>query len=248
MVERGIDVSWNCPSGMAVNTLDEELLLAMKASGCYSVSLAIESGNQDVLKRLMRKPVNLKKVGPLTRMIRDIGIEVRGFFILGFPGETKSNMRETIDLARSLELDWAYFFIFSPLPHTAIYRSCIEKGYLKKGQFDPMLSFHQPMVRTPDFSPDDVAEIREEAILDVCFENNANLRKHDPRRAIESFRHVARSYPNFDFAAYYLGEAYLKAGQPDEALECWRRTLEINPRHDRAIARLNEFGRAKKAG
>lgn len=241
IIERKLDITWTCPSGMAVNALDQDILQKMKASGCYSVSLAIESGNQDVVTRIMRKPVDLKKVPPLVQTIRELDMEVRGFFILGYPGETKENMRETIDFARSLDLDWAHFFIFSPLPGTDIYETCIEKGYMKVEDFDPLRSFHQPVIHTPEFDHAYLQDIREEAIIDVNFENNCNLRKYNVDKAIASFSSVINLYPHFDFAHYYLGEAYLKKGMKDAAKQCFERVLEITPSHPKARTKLAEL-------
>ena len=241
MVERKFNILWHAPSGIAVYTLDEEIIENMAASGCYSITLAIESGNQEVLSKLMHKPVNLKKIPALVKVIRKNGIDVRAFFMLGFPGETKENMRKTIDFARGLELDWAYFSIFSPLPKTEMYKVCLEKGYIKEGDFDPIRSFHRSIVRTPEFTPEDLQQIREEGIIDICFRNNVNLKKYDVDKAIENFSSVVCRYPHFDFANFYLAEAYMKKGEKEKAAGYYRKTLEANPTHQEAIARLKAF-------
>jgi len=243
--ERKYDLAWNVPSGMAAYTLDDEILERMAASGCYSVSLAIESGNQEVIHKLMNKPVNLKKIPGLVRRIRELGMDARGFFILGYPDETRENIRETVDFARGIELDWAYFFIASPLPNTVMWRTCVEKKYIRPEDFDPVRSFHKSIIRTPEFDPEYLAGVREEAIVDVNFRNNANLRKHNIDKAIESFKDVVAKYPHFDFANFYLGEAYLKKGERSLAAESYRNTLKANPGHAEAKKRLEELeGRA----
>lgn len=243
MIARRFNISWTVPSGMAVHTLDKELLSKMKESGCYSISLAIENGDQEILTQIMRKPVNLKKIPPLIKTIRELDMEVKGFFILGYPGETKHTMESTVNLARELELDWALFFIFSPLPGTEIYETCISKGYMKADDFDPLRSFYQPVIKTPEFDQDYLNELRERTILDVNFENNANLRKYNIDRAISSFQNVVNLYPHFDFANFYLGEAYYKKGLIGDAISCYRKTLELNPKYKEASKRLVELGK-----
>jgi len=242
MVERNFNIKWQVPSGIAVYTLNEEILSKMRASGCYSISLAIESGNQEVVSKLMNKPVNLKIVPNLVKGIRENGIDVRGFFIIGYPDETKANIRQTIDFARELELDWAYFSIASPLPYTEMYNTCIEKGYIKKEDFDSVRSFHRSIIRTPEFDPEYLENIREEAIVDVCFHNNPNLLKYNVDKAIEDFKDVLSRYPHFDFANYCLGEAYIKKGERNNAINAYRNTLMINPSYKMAIERLGELG------
>ncbi|OGV48057.1 MAG: hypothetical protein A2X49_02055 [Lentisphaerae bacterium GWF2_52_8] len=245
IISRKIDIAWNVPSGMAVYSLDEELLERMRASGCYSISLAIESGNQEVLTKLMNKPVNLKKVPGLVKNIRAAGMDARGFFILGYPDETRENIRQTIDFARSLELDWAYFFIASPLPHTQMWDTCIKKGYIREEDFDPVRSFYKSIIHTPEFDSEYLAQIREEAIVDVNFRNNANLHSYDINKAIASFADVVMKYPHFDFANFYLGEAYRKKGDLAKAEEAYRATLRANPCHAEALNRITELGGGK---
>ena len=242
MVNRGFNIKWHVPSGIAVNTLSEEILEKMKASGCYSVTLAIESGNQKVLSRLMKKPVNLKIVPGLVKTIRKIGIEVRGFFILGYPDETKETIKQTIEFAKQLELDWAYINVATPLPNTKMYETCIEKGYIRADDFDPIRSFHKPIIRTPEFSPEYIKEVCEEAIIDVCFKYNPNLLKYDINKAITDFKEVVKRYPHFDFANFYLGEAYLKKGKKAKAINAYKNTLSTNPSYQMAAERLKEFG------
>lgn len=241
MTERKFDVKWHVPSGMAAYTMSDELIRKMKASGCNAVTIAIESGNQYVLDKLMRKPLRLKTIPSLVKNIRKHGIDIRAFFLLGFPGETQDNMRDTLEYARSLELDWCIFSVTSPLPGTKIYDICVEKGYIDLENYDLMTSFHKCIITTPEFDPEFVHEFREEAIIDVCFRNNPNLLKYDIDKAITNFKDVVSNYPHFDFANFYLGEAYLKKGNREAAIESYEKTIKITPDHKEAKTRLSEL-------
>ncbi len=241
MIERGFNIKWHVPSGIAVYTLNEEILGKMKASGCYSVTMAIESGNQEVVAKLMNKPVKLKLVPGLVKKIREAGLDVRGFFIIGYPDETRQTIQQTIDFAREIELDWSYFSIASPLPNTDMYRLCIKKGYIKEGDFDPLRSFHRSIIHTPEFDPEYLYQVREEAIIDTCFRNNPNLHKYNIDKAIADFSDVVERYPHFDFANFYLGEAYRKKGDQAKALQSYKNTLAANPAHELARTRLGEL-------
>ena len=59
-------------------------------------------------------------------------MNVTGFFVLGFPGETRTTVEDTIRYAKSLDLDGAYFSIATPYPGSELYDQCISKGYIKK--------------------------------------------------------------------------------------------------------------------
>lgn len=206
LIERNYGITWVVPSGMAVYSLDDELLEKMVQSGCYSVSLAIENGNQDIVTKIMHKPVRLEKVPPMVKKIRSLGMDVRGFFILGYPGECKADIENTIKFAGDLQLDWSHFFIFAPLPGTEIYQTCIDKGYLNPADFDPLRSFYQPILHTPEFDDKYLSEAKERANLEVNFKNNYNL-KHDPVKAIRLFQNVLDIYPHLEFVKGYIEKA-----------------------------------------
>ena len=75
----------------------------MKAAGVYVVSVAVESGNDDILRK-MRKATTVAKTRANVAHIRRHGLDVAAFFIIGFPGETRETIKDTIRLsARSRE-------------------------------------------------------------------------------------------------------------------------------------------------
>ena len=59
--------------------------------------------------------------------VKKAGIEAVGFFIIGFPTETKKEIKETINFACSLNLDRANFTKATPLPGTALYDIWIKQ-------------------------------------------------------------------------------------------------------------------------
>lgn len=235
------DIIWTSPSGLSVADLDEELIIAMKESGCYSISLAIENGDQEVLTKLMHKPVRLIRVKEVVQLTRKHNLLVKGFFILGYPGETRETMKKTIDFARSLELDWSFFFIATPIPHTEMWEISVKKGYLDPSKYDPIRSIVTGQLHTEEFTPKEVEELREEAIISCNFKNNPNLRKYDVNRAIESFKDVLKTYPHFDFAHVALGEGYYRLGQIEKARHCWQEALKYNPENKDASRLLLNY-------
>lgn len=241
MRDRNYGITWTTPTGMAVSKLDDDLLDVMRDSGCYSITLAIESGNQEVLAKLMRKPVVLKHVPKLVEGIRRRGMLAKGFFMIGYPGETKATVLETIAFAKNLRLDWAFFFVTTPLPYTEMYDMALKKGYLQLGDFNPLTSLRESVIRSPEFTSEWLSGVREDAIVDINFRNNPNLDDNLPQ-AISDFEYVLSLYPHFDFAHQALGEAWLRKGDRAQAVACWRRALERNPANTEAQARLRESG------
>jgi magnesium-protoporphyrin IX monomethyl ester (oxidative) cyclase len=206
LIERNYGLTWTVPSGMAAYSLDDELLEKMAQSGCYSISLAIENGNQEIVTKIIKKPILLNKIKPMVDKIRSLGMDIRGFFILGYPGETKVDIENTIKFARYLELDWSHFFIFAPLPGTEIYQTCINKGYLKPEDFDPLRSFYKSVLKTPEFDQEYLIEAKDRANLETNFKYNYNL-IHNPTKAAILFQNVLHLYPHLEFARKSLEEA-----------------------------------------
>lgn len=132
LIARGLDLSWSCPNGIRLDTLDPELVGTMEKAGCYSVSVGIESGSDRVLK-LMKKHLTVTQIREKVHLLRSASrIKITGFFMLGFPGEERSDIEKTIDLARSLPLDRAAFSIFSPLPGTEMAERMRREGPLEQ--------------------------------------------------------------------------------------------------------------------
>ena len=117
LLERGNPVTWCCPNGMRLDTVDRELLALMRRAGLVAFAVGIESGSRRVLES-MHKDLDLERTREKLAIARSLGIKTTGFFIVGFPGETEEDVRETVDLSLSLDLDHAQFSNFLPLPGT----------------------------------------------------------------------------------------------------------------------------------
>ena len=124
-----LDISWAVPNGVRMDTLDEELLGLMKETGLYLISLGIESGSDKVL-RSMKKGTTTAKMRENIKMIKDAGIDMAGFFILGFPDETEETIRRTIGFSTELGLIRANYFTYLPFPGSESYAGLREKGEL----------------------------------------------------------------------------------------------------------------------
>ena len=237
--ERGYDLTLNSPSGLAVYALDYELLETMREAGYYSISLAIESGDPYVLNKIMKKPVKLDRVKPLVDKARSLGMHVKGFFILGYPGESKQSMTKTVDFAKKLGLDWGLFFVATLLPGTEMLEICTKNGYVKDTELDWGSNFIHGNIITPEFTPDYVEKLREEANFEINFKHNTNLIEKKWDRAIEDLSYVATLYPHLDYAHFYLGKAYAGKGLLTEAINEYEITLRLNPNHVEASKQLN---------
>lgn len=130
LIALDLGMTWAVPNGVRMDTLDEEMLKLMKEAGLYLISLGIESGSDEVL-RSMKKGITTSKIRRHVKMIHDAKIDMAGFFILGFPGETAETIKQTIKFSTRLPIKRANFFTYLPFPGTESYASLNAGGELK---------------------------------------------------------------------------------------------------------------------
>jgi len=161
VAESGLDIALKFPNGLRADRIDEELMVKMKRAGTYSISLGVETASPRVMKTI-GKSLDLQKVRDAVGLALKHGLQVRGFFMIGFPGETKDDIRQTIDFAQSLGVHFASFSVATPFPGTELYRIAEENGYL--GEKRPsQLPYANPMMETPDFTRDELRAIKRRA-------------------------------------------------------------------------------------
>lgn len=129
IIRRKINITWKTPVGIRLDSLDRDLLFAMRKSGCYQLGFGIESFNDDVL-RLNRKPLDKFKIDQQIRLVKTFGIETMGFFILGLPGDTLESINETINFACRSPFDLVSFSCAVPFPGTKMFASIYPGGNL----------------------------------------------------------------------------------------------------------------------
>jgi len=122
---KGLGIIFRCFT--RADTVDRALLKKMRASGCVEVGMGIESGSQRILD-ISRKSETVKEQMSVIKMCRETGLRVKGFFIIGLPGEDQGSIGETISFLEEARLDDIDVTIFKPYPGSGIYRN--------KGLFD----------------------------------------------------------------------------------------------------------------
>ena len=168
IVKRNLNIEWYTPNGVRADCLDAELLAKMRRCGCQRIMVAPESGVQRVVNEIIKKNQDLKRVEDAIVAARKVGIKVSCFFIMGFIGETKEDIKATIDYAyqlRQLGADRFYFSYATPLVGTELYDQAEQGGYLREGYSDEALSWAQPLIETPQFTANDLQELAAKAVL-----------------------------------------------------------------------------------
>ena len=131
IIDLKLDISLATPNGIRMERIDDEVLELMKEAGVYLVSVAAESGSNRILKR-MKKTITVANVKQNVKQIQRHGFEIAGFFVIGYPGETKEEIKTTIRFSKQLGLLRANYFTFLPLPGTSIYNEMVEQNKIAK--------------------------------------------------------------------------------------------------------------------
>lgn len=165
MVDRGFNFSWTAPNGVALWTLDDGLLTLMRESGCYWLSLGVESGDPTTLREIIHKPLQIDKINHIVKVCKRLKIHTTAFFVIGLPGETMQSMRRSMHYAENLDVDSLCISIATPYPGTPLHRICEQERYLVDGfRFDDLMT-KIGQIRTPEFEPKDVQAILSKTLV-----------------------------------------------------------------------------------
>ena len=154
-----LNLRWCTPNGIKINYyannpgLQREMFKTMSDSGCYQVTFGVESGVQEVLDKIIHKNIDLSVVKPTIQAAKEAGMLVHCFYIVGFPGETKEQMEQTVKFAAESGSDSFSLAIFSPLPGTPLYHEIEEKSLWWNPDYKPEHTLYtRSLVKVDGFS------------------------------------------------------------------------------------------------
>lgn len=116
-----LDVIWRCLVRADVLVrYGSGFVGMMRDCGCVAVGMGIESGSQTILENV-RKGESLETIKKAIYLLKSEGIRVKGFFVIGLPGESLDTLMETEQFIRDMPLDDFDCNIYSPYPGSPIY-------------------------------------------------------------------------------------------------------------------------------
>jgi anaerobic magnesium-protoporphyrin IX monomethyl ester cyclase len=183
-----IGIAWANPGGIWVGGLDDEILQLMKESGCYQLSLAIESSTPRILQDIIDKPTRLEMVPPVVKTCKKIGIDLHAFFVCGFPEQTREEIIDDYRFARKMGFTSASFNIISPLPGSRIY-----------DKYKDILSFDKVDLRKASIPhPEITNEDMEKLVGELNRKFNSSLIYRNPVMFIRKYLGTLARKPSFD--------------------------------------------------
>jgi len=203
------------PNGLSVAFIDDEMVSLMKKAGFDTAVLAIESGSDYMLRKVIHKPYDIKMVKPLVKILRKHNFFILAAFVIGIPGETEELRQETIDFIENIGFDWISVNAASPLRGSELYNICIKNGYIEKDSKIGELEYEMKNYRInapPHLTPEIINKTVQSMNLDINFVNNYRMKIGDYKTSELCFKDVIERVPDHAFAHYYLAKSQENLG------------------------------------
>ena len=135
MLKRGISKKIKWYAALRADQVDLELLRTMKQANCFNVAFGIESGSDRVLK-LLRKGISVEQNRAACAQVKEAGLALGVSIIVGTPGETLDDVRQTLDFCRGIDCDSIGCGRFRPLPGSPSYKELKAQGLINPSDVD----------------------------------------------------------------------------------------------------------------
>jgi anaerobic magnesium-protoporphyrin IX monomethyl ester cyclase len=191
MINKKLNLSWFCFS--QVTTVNREILELMKAAGCYSIGFGIESADAAILKQ-MGKPITPEKAKETVKTSNKLGLKTQAFYILGSPGETRTQMEKTIAFSRDVNAVLSFYNMLVPYPGTREFDHYFSGMPLEKIEWENFVAVGEHCVLERSALP--AADLQA-----MIARANTNYYLH-PLRILNLLRHIRTPY---ELANYLRG-------------------------------------------
>jgi radical SAM superfamily enzyme YgiQ (UPF0313 family) len=129
----------------------EPLFEAFARAGFRFVNIGIESGSERIRREVLKRNYSNRDIIKAVTSAHSHGLEVGTYNLIGLPGETRRDFRETVRLNRECQPDWFLLAVFFPYPGSDLHRAAEEQGLLR-GDPDADLERRKPVLKLPGFS------------------------------------------------------------------------------------------------
>lgn len=164
LIERDYGVKWTMRG--SAKFIDAELAELLEASGCERLNLGVESAHEGILESFNRF-TSVDQIRGAYEMLDGRGIALASYFILGWPDEDRAMAQETIELAKSLPLDFAQFTPLTLAPGTPFLHDYLKKGLVARDTFRDYTLSPTPVFKFPyiegKLKETEVAQLLEDA-------------------------------------------------------------------------------------
>ncbi len=156
IINRKINLPWGCST--RVDLVTKEILNKMAQANCNEVCFGVESGCQKILNAV-HKQVSPEQNENAIKWAKDAGMFVSVSVIIGYPGETKETVKETLDLIHRVEPDDVWLCLPTPYPGTEL-RALVEKLGWKMSDDWTLYNTMNAVFENPDLPAEELSKMR----------------------------------------------------------------------------------------
>lgn len=131
-LKSGIEIPWSC---YVRADISYKTLKLMKDANCLNLHVGFESADESILKAI-KKGITKERMTQFALDAKQMGLRIHGDFAIGFPGETKESIKNTIEWACQIRPYTAQFQLMIPFPGTPFHSELQEKGWIREGKPD----------------------------------------------------------------------------------------------------------------
>lgn len=183
MIAADLGIRWFTFS--RTDVLDRALIRQMKAAGCHTLQIGVESAQTDVLMDFKRK-VDRSRLEEVFRTCREEGVSTLATLVLGLPGDDEAGVRSTIEYVIDLDPDYASFNIITPLIGSKLRDDWEAAGHVRPDDFEIQDSTRAGLTHLP-IPPQRLEALRDLAIRRFYFRPRYLARRVGDLR---SWRHL----------------------------------------------------------
>jgi anaerobic magnesium-protoporphyrin IX monomethyl ester cyclase len=180
IMKRGLQKKLTWITETRVDLVNEKMLAVMKRAGLSRIMYGFEAGTahaMDSIEKTFSSDAGRKAV----EMTKKAGIRIIGFFMIGVPGDSVESVEATIAYAKSLDIDFAKFTVYSPFPGTQIYEEFREQGKIPASaeweRFTNYPTRDNPAIFVPEgMANDDLIRLQKKAFVSFYLRPGMMLR------------------------------------------------------------------------
>ena len=149
ILKRKLKILFDCPNGVWINSIREEIVAKMVEAGLACVSLAIEHGDDYIRNKVIKKLLDREKIFEVNALFKKYKVMRIGWYIMGFPEDTNETLQHSLDMMHELKTDKTTTSVVAPYPGTALFKQVVRDNlFIKKRMLNEL--WKTPMENNQD--------------------------------------------------------------------------------------------------
>jgi radical SAM superfamily enzyme YgiQ (UPF0313 family) len=168
----GKEISTGFSINARVETVDRNMMDQLAKAGCRHIIYGVESGSKHIRRDIMNRPIENQRIIDVFNWTKEACIMATANYMIGLPGETVDDIKQTLALNEELQPNDFGYFVFYPYPGTRLFYMCQEKHFLPENWLELPANNRQSILNLPDLTKEEIehyynefTEVRKQAYM-----------------------------------------------------------------------------------